>query len=120
MRSPLVACALLLAMCTTRPDTSTVPIEGGAPVGAPCMQTTDCGGEELCGFPIDQGCNAQGVCVFEDFSCPTDGPVVCGCDGAPVGLACIYGAGYAPLPVVSTTPGCLPEGGGLFLEGGAD
>jgi hypothetical protein len=103
----------LLAGCAKSGTSAPLPDAGGQ-VGDPCNVTTDCtGGAELCGFPIDAGCAAQGVCVAEDFSCTADGPVVCGCNGDPVGLACIWGAGYAPLPVVSTTPGCTydPEAG---------
>jgi hypothetical protein len=100
---------LALAACATHPQPiagSGTGEEAGAPVGSACTQSTDCGGEELCGFPVDAGCSAQGVCVMEDFTCQDDGPVVCGCDGDPVGLSCEWGPGYAPLPVVSTTPGC--------------
>jgi hypothetical protein len=71
--------------------------------------TTDCVVGLLCGYPIDAGCAAQGICVPEDLSCPVDGPVVCACDGTPAGLACIYGPGYAVEPIVSTTPGCMPD-----------
>ena len=53
--------------------------------------------------------------MVEDFACSADGPVVCGCNGDPIGLACIYGAGNAPEPVVNTTPGCLQT-----FEGGFD
>ena len=101
--------ALLLAACSPRP----APVEGaprdsGSPPGSPCVATSDCVVGALCGYAVDAGCAAQGVCVPEDLSCLDDGPVVCGCDGTGVGLACIYGAGYAPLPVTATTPGCSP------------
>ena len=52
---------------------------------------------------------SQGVCVAEDRTCLTDGPFVCGCDGSAVGLACIWGPGYAVVPVVNGTPGCTPD-----------
>ena len=107
------ALLVLLSGCAKHGTGTPLPDAGGQ-VGDPCNTSSDCtGGEELCGFPIDAGCAAQGVCVPEDFSCTDDGPVVCGCNGDPVGLACIWGAGYAPLPVVSTTPGCAydPDAG---------
>ncbi|HEY6459513.1 MAG TPA: hypothetical protein VIY73_05155 [Polyangiaceae bacterium] len=107
----VLALPLALAACTTR--TQPLPSaseEAGAPVGAPCSQSIGCGPEELCGFAIDAGCSAQGVCVMEDLGCQADGPVVCGCNGDPVGLSCEWGPGYAPLPVVSTTPGCGSAG----------
>jgi acyl-CoA dehydrogenase len=107
------ALLLLLSGCA-KTGTGTPLLDAGGQVGDPCNASSDCtGGAELCGFPIDAGCAAQGVCVPEDLSCTDDGPVVCGCNGDPVGLACIWGAGYAPLPVVSTTPGCAydPDAG---------
>jgi hypothetical protein len=84
--------------------------EAGSP-GSPCMQETDCVGDTLCGFPIEAGCAAQGVCVTEDFTCMVDGPVVCDCFGQPVELGCLWGPGYAPTPVPSEKPGCLPDAG---------
>ena len=105
-----VATAGVLGACrtSTSPE-ETVPEDSGAALGSPCFLTTDCAPGTLCGFPEDGGCAAQGVCVAEDLSCTHDGPTVCGCDGTPVGLACIYGVGYAAEPIASTTPGCLPD-----------
>ena len=116
MRLLLLSASIVLIACTPRgTGGSTVPIDAGAPPGSACLATTDCGPGLLCAFPVAQGCNAQGTCVVEDFACSADGPVVCGCNGDPIGLACIYGAGNAPEPVVNTTPGCLQT-----FEGGFD
>jgi len=115
MRRALLSLSLLVAACSSNSAPANPPEEAGAPQGAPCVLTSDCAVELLCGYPIEAGCAAQGVCVPEDLSCPTDGPVVCACDGTPAGLACIYGVGYAVVPIVDTTPGCLPmSDGGLF------
>ncbi len=117
MRLPPYASFALLAACSTNGPASTSQVEAGAPLGARCSLSSDCAGEALCGFPIADGCNAEGVCVPEDIRCTNQGPVVCGCDGEPVGLACIYGDGYAPAPVPGTTPGCVPGDGGAIGDG---
>ncbi len=108
---PLAALAflLLLAGCSTSSSPSEPIVDSGTGEGGACGTTADCTAGLLCGYPISQGCSAQGVCVPEDLSCSNDGPVVCGCDGTPVGLACIWGPGYAAAPIVSTTPGCQPD-----------
>jgi hypothetical protein len=114
--SPPVLFAVLAALfvaCISGP-VSTVPLDGGGVLGSPCQTQEQCQ-PNLCGFPISAGCHAQGVCVTEEFSCTGDGPIVCGCDGRPVELACIWGYGYAPAPIVSATPGCQPG-----LDGGFD
>lgn len=89
------------------------PIDDAGVVGSPCVLTTDCLAAELCAYAIDAGCAATGVCVAEDFACMNDGPIVCACDGTPVGLACIYSPGYAAAPIPNTKPGCDPYDGGL-------
>ena len=109
MKRVLLSLALLLAACRT----TTSPVEDGpgdigAPDGSACVLSSDCAAELLCGYPIDAGCSATGVCVPEDILCSSDGPVVCGCDSTPIGLACIYGPGYAAAPIISVTPGCQP------------
>ncbi len=108
--------ALVLVACSSPPPVNNEPVaDAGAPDGAACVLTTDCVPGLLCGYPIEAGCAAQGVCVPEYLTCPVDGPIVCGCDGVtPVGLACIYGPGYAAVPVPGTTPGCMPEFDALF------
>jgi hypothetical protein len=115
-RSPLCLLLLLVVACSSQQGGSTAPLDSGTvALGGPCAATSDCGPEMLCGYPITQACNAQGVCVAEDLTCASDGPVVCSCAGGPVQLACIWGSGFAPLPVVSTSPGCQPNlEAGLF------
>jgi hypothetical protein len=104
------ALALLASACTTPPPVDDTPLaDAGSPEGGPCNLTTDCVVGLLCGYPIAAGCAAQGVCVPEQLTCPIDGPTVCACDGTGVGLACIYGPGYAAVPVPGTTPGCMPD-----------
>jgi hypothetical protein len=102
--------ALVLVACSSPPPVNDQPpTDAGALEGGPCVVTGDCVAGLLCGYPIEAGCAAQGVCVPEDLTCPVDGPVVCACDGvSPVGLACIYGPGYAVEPIPGTTPGCMP------------
>jgi len=108
MKRQLLSLALLLGACrtTTSPVDDTADL--GAPDGSACVLTSDCAAGLLCGYPIDAGCSATGVCVPEDISCSSDGPVVCACDGTPIGLACIYGPAYAVAPIISVTPGCQP------------
>jgi hypothetical protein len=117
MRGSSLPLPLLIALagCTTQTAPDKPTVDGGALVGAECVTTPDCAAGLLCGYPIAQGCSAQGVCVTEDRGCTNNGPVVCGCNGDPVGLACIWGPGYAAGPVVSTTPGCAPTS-----DGGSD
>jgi hypothetical protein len=99
-----------LFACGNGSSSSSVVDSGVSPLGGPCSQSSDCGPEMLCGFPVAQACNAQGVCVAEQFLCQGDGAIVCGCGGVgPVELSCIWGSGYAPVPVVSATPGCQPD-----------
>jgi len=108
---------LLVVACTSHPPTYDGPtIESGAAQGSPCNLTTDCAPRLLCGYAIDAGCAAQGVCVPEDLTCPIDGPTVCACDDTPVGLACIYGPGYAAVPVPNATPGCMPDFDAAFSD----
>jgi hypothetical protein len=107
--SAAVGVLFVLAGCSTSTSPPEPVVDAGAPDGGACITTSDCAGGLLCGYPIAQGCSAQGVCVPEDIRCTNDGPVVCGCDGSPVGLACIWGPDYAAAPVVSATPGCQPD-----------
>jgi hypothetical protein len=112
MKRALLSLVLLLAACRTSTapggDVAIDSIDSGAPDGAACVVTTDCVVGLLCGYALDAGCAATGVCVPEDRACTNDGPVVCACDDTPVRLACIYGPAYAAAPVVGATPGCQP------------
>jgi hypothetical protein len=82
------------------------------PAGGACSGSSDCDPRALCAFALDAGCSAQGVCVAPDVTCTdTTSPAACACDGTPVGLACIFGAGNAPLPVRSTSPCPAADGG---------
>lgn len=82
------------------------------PSGGPCNGPDDCDPRALCAFPIADGCSAKGTCVLPDARCDRPGATACACDGTPVGLACIYGQGNAPAPVMSTSPCPTPDGGG--------
>jgi hypothetical protein len=117
-RALILAAAGVLAVCAACRTVVTTPqevTEAGSPVGAACTESIGCGVDELCAFAIADGCQAQGVCVQQADECTEGGPIVCACDGDPVELSCLYGAGYAPLPVLGTTPGCT-----ITLDGGAD
>jgi hypothetical protein len=119
--SSLVKLAAYLALASAALSLSAACLHAGTPTpgagdaggaGSPCVSTSDCSSpEDVCGYPIEAGCAAQGVCVPQDLSCTVDGPVVCDCNGDPVGLACLWGPGYAPLPVPSEKPGCMPDAG---------
>jgi hypothetical protein len=118
--SNLVKLAGYLALASAALSLSAACLHAGTPTpgagdaggpGGPCTVSDDCSPEDLCGYPIEAGCDAQGICVPQDLTCMNDGPVVCGCNGGPVGLACLWGPGYAPSPVVSDTPACMPDAG---------
>jgi hypothetical protein len=109
MKRASLSLSLLLVACSSNSTPSQGVLADSGAQGSPCVFTTDCEDGLLCGYPIAAGCSAQGVCVAEDRTCLTDGPFVCGCDGSAVGLACIWGPGYAVVPVVNGTPGCTPD-----------
>jgi hypothetical protein len=114
MRAGVLALALVslagLAGCSTSSG-GTSP-DAGPHLGSPCQVDDDClPGPFLCGWPIDGGCDAKGTCNAEVLGPCNDGPVVCACDGTSVVLACIYGPGHSPAPIVSSSPGCAFEGG---------
>jgi hypothetical protein len=111
---PVVPLVLIAPACVTTNTPSVGPVDDAGMAGSPCGVTSDCYAGNLCAYPIDAGCTATGICVPEQLSCTDDGPVVCGCDGTPVGLACIYGAGNAPVPVPSAKSGCNPDEAGLL------
>ena len=69
--------------------------------GGACATFDDCDPTALCAFAVADGCGAKGVCVAPDRTCGAPSRVACGCDGARVGLACVYGPGNAPAPVRS-------------------
>ena len=83
---------------------------------APCQSNADCAKtQELCGYPIAEGCGAAGVCLKRDpgsigISCASK--TVCGCDGKTAGLnnECPYPSGYGSIPYSGTGP-CTTDGG---------
>jgi hypothetical protein len=121
MRIAHVALLALTSACASSSAPASPGIEAGGAPGSPCVRNDDCAAPSLCAWPVDGGCNAQGHCVAEDPRCMTTGPVVCACDGTPVGLACIYGAGNAPAPLPSPmSTSCLPADGGAGGDSGGD
>jgi len=115
----VVLATLLALSCACSTTSSSGPTKAGNSVGAPCVTPDDCVGT-LCAFPVDAGCNARGRCVMEDITCTNNGPIACACDGTPVQLSCVYGAGNAPAPVPFPTPtstsSCVPP----EVDGAAD
>ena len=110
---PRVALALAVGACSTSHGAGASPLEAGAGVGSPCSNANDCPPPTLCAWPVDGGCDAQGICVKEDLTCTHDGPSVCACDDSPVLLSCLYGAGRSPLPLPSPARACVgPDAGG--------
>ena len=109
-----VAIAALLAVvagfgCTTSMPASPTYDAGGGGVGAVCATTDDCMPPNLCAWPLDGGCSAQGRCVPIQEGCePAEAgqPFMCACDGTPFKLACTYGKGNSPEPVASPTATC--------------
>jgi hypothetical protein len=98
--------------CDLPTGSSAVPVFGpkqsatcptGAPkeVGTFCADTSDCGMGQLCAYPIDGGCAAQGVCQPQLTSaCEASRlSLFCGCRREMVGASCATPIGYALEPV---------------------
>jgi hypothetical protein len=91
------------------------PDGGCAGCGLPCAKESDCGTGLVCGYKVEDGCAAQGVCVPR---WPLIGQAACaalvqscGCDGTVVTTGCNYYAGYAPAPVSPGNFSCMEDGG---------
>lgn len=91
--------------CTGLPDGYVPrPLEHAGPCVHPtprpsCASSKDCSAGLICGFPIAEGCAAQGACF-------TPGPVCngfepgCACDGQTIDIECVgLPAGFATQPV---------------------
>lgn len=111
MRTLVALGSMLLLGCTPSVDAPSTADAAGT-VGAPCNGFEDCVAPAICGYALDGGCDAQGVCVHVNEQPCTDGPVVCACDGTPLGLTCVLPAGYGALPVPSKLVSCAPDAGG--------
>jgi hypothetical protein len=75
------------------------PVDAGP---GSCASDGDCGGGQLCAFPITGGCSAAGTC----FTPPPPGPTcnafspACSCSGQTLNVICtIYPNGAAPQPI---------------------
>jgi hypothetical protein len=93
---------------------------GSKDVGAPCTDASQCGVSQLCAFPVDGGCTAQGTCQPEPSeSAPAGGRLdyYCGCgdrSGDTVAAACESPATFALEPVAGPRPGAtcpVPDAG---------
>jgi hypothetical protein len=113
-----------MASCSNLAFEEPTRAKGVCPIatGGVCRSDDDCAPAALCAFPIAGGCGVTGTCVLALESCtdPTPEPEACACDGVtPIGLACIYGVGAAPLPVgtLGPCPGTTTDAGGDLHDG---
>ena len=90
---------------------------GMVAVGTPCTDRAQCGVSQVCAFPVDAGCAAQGTCQPEPFSrgCSANSPTFCGCgaNAARTVIAeCAAPDGMATEPVSGARPttGCSAPG----------
>ena len=104
-KTVFVACGFPGAPVALRASGSCPPRVGNA-----CASPSDCDPAALCAYAIADGCSAKGTCVAPDHACVDTSQIACGCDGALVGLACIYGSGNAAAPVAAL--GACPHDAG--------
>jgi hypothetical protein len=95
---PLAYAGACTSMCTT-------PSDGG--VGSPCTSTSECGGDELCAWPMSASCavsQSLGRCVEKTAGCHCVTPAACGCDGQPAETGCsvFLPIGYSLSPFAHT------------------
>ncbi len=95
-----VGASFVVACSSSGIDTTKYgPPDAGKPAAVYCIRDLDCqidGGPQICGFPIDDGCAARGVCV--DLlqgvgKCDTQSTTYCGCDLGAV-TSCAVQDGY--------------------------
>ncbi len=92
-----------------------------AEAGGPCASNADCDRLQgiLCGFPVDGGCSASGVCIYVSTGgclCDAGGALVCNCAGQLVAPSCCFAQGYQPFPTAPSNS-CVTDGG---AESGGD
>ena len=68
--------------------------------GKPCTTTSDCGAQEMCGFPESDACNAKGACfAVLPVGCNGYSPG-CACDGSTINVVCTgLSPGYTTAPL---------------------
>jgi hypothetical protein len=91
---------------------------GPSDAGKPCTGTSQCGPQEVCGYVVAQGCQAQGQCVAAPLlsGCIPQQLTGCDCQGQTVTWTSGYSCsaedppGYAPAPI-ATTGSCAEDAG---------
>jgi hypothetical protein len=79
--------------------------------GGPCVTNADCPSSEVCGYDVDLGCSAKGLCLLVPTMPQVCDPlIVCACDGTQAATLCNVAANYASKPVLSKGP-CAADGG---------
>jgi hypothetical protein len=93
------------------------PPDAGKPDANYCVVDMDCpptaNGDQACGFPIADACQARGVCVdVKPGAGKCTAPNYCGCNGDLVNTCPIAAAGYVRGgPTNGQAPTAFPDGG---------
>jgi hypothetical protein len=99
-----VACTGYPSGYAARPIAHDGPCEGPDGGSRTCSKDADCGGTDVCAFPVNGGCSALGACVTlaPGPYCHAYQPA-CTCDGRTISVVCNgYPNGTASAPILHT------------------
>lgn len=89
MRRNIWGHLFLLAFCAS------VPLSACS--NTDCKTDADCGSDQLCVYPVKEGCAAKGVCEDTPNIRCASLVLYCGCDGSAVSVPCGFSGGSAPV-----------------------
>ena len=90
---------------------------GGADGSAPCVHDIDCPDHNVCGYPISDGCSANGRCFPASMAVCGAFLPGCACDGTSINTICTgYPNGYVSKPLRNT--GACMDGGVVRPDAG--
>ncbi len=76
---------------------------GGAGGGTSCTSSNDCAANDVCGFPMQDGCTAKGICFPAPMAICNAYSPGCACDGSMISIACTgLPDGYVSKPLAHT------------------